>query len=263
MTPEMTEALSKVMALSQAALLTGWFVFLRIGAAMALLPVFGDQSVPVRVRLALALGFTLIVAPAVADRIAPLAASGEVIGLPLVTETLAGLAIGLAVRLFIMALQMAGTIAAQSTSLSQFFGGAGVEPQPAISQLMVVAGMALAVMYGLHVQLAKLLLLSYDLLPPGQFPAGNGMAEWGISHITHAVALAFSLAAPFVIASLIYNIAIGVINKSMPSLMVSFVGAPALALGGLVLLLLILPLSMGAWITDLGRFFANPFGLAP
>ena len=44
-------------------------------------------------------------------------------------------------------------------------------------------------------------------------------------------ALALSLAAPFVIASLLYNVALGVINKAMPQLMVAFVGAPAITCG--------------------------------
>ena len=50
-------------------------------------------------------------------------------------------------------------------------------------------------------------------------------------------ALAFSLAAPFVTAALLYNIALGVINRAMPQLSVTFIGAPALTAGGLLLIL--------------------------
>ncbi len=263
MSPELAAKTMALFSLSQQALAVGFFVFLRVGAAMALLPVFGEQSVPVRVRLGLALAFTLVVSPAVAAQIAPLVTAEKANLAPLFTETLAGLMLGLSVRLFFLALQMAGTIAAQSVSLSQFFGGAGVEPQPAISQLLVVGGMCLAVLYGLHIQLAQLLVLSYDMLPPGVFPTALDSSQWGIASISHAVALAFSLAAPFVIASLIYNVALGVINRAMPQLMVSFVGAPALALGGLLLLFLGLPLSMGIWVGDITRFLAEPFAGEP
>lgn len=261
MTPEITNALIQLTLLTREGLLAGFFIFLRVGAAMALIPAFGEQSVPARVRLALAVAFTCIVAPAVSSQTAALVVGGEVIGFPLITETLAGISIGISVRLFVLALQMAGTIAAQSTSLSQFFGGAGVEPQPAISQLLVVAGLALAVMAGLHVRLAEFIVLSYDVLPAGAFPSVDDLTKWGLGQITHAVYLAFSLAAPFVIASLIYNVALGIINRAMPSLMVSFVGAPALALGGLLLLLLVLPLAMGIWLTDLNQFLADPFAV--
>ncbi|MFC3118840.1 flagellar biosynthetic protein FliR [Jhaorihella thermophila] len=38
--------------------------------------------------------------------------------------------------------------------------------------------------------------------------------------------LPFSLSAPFVIASLLYNLTLGAINRAMPQLMVTLVGAP-------------------------------------
>ena len=85
----------------------------------------------------------------------------------------AGLAIGIVIRLFVLALQIAGSIAAQSTSLAQIFGGATVDPQPAIGHVLLVAGLALAVMLGLHVRLAQVLILSYEILPAGQMPGAS------------------------------------------------------------------------------------------
>ncbi len=248
---------------AQGLLATGFVVFLRVGAAMALLPAFGEQSVPARVRIALGLGLTVIVLPAVAGRVAPLGEVGTLSALPLATEVVAGLAIGLGLRLFVLALQMAGTIAAQATSLSQFFGGAGVEPQPAISQLLVVAGLALAVKAGLHVRVVELIVQSYDVIPPGRFPSRDALSGWGIAGVARAVSLAFSLAAPFILASLLYNVALGVINRAMPQLSVSFVGAPALSLGGLGLLVIVLPVALWVWRSALLSYLAAPFDVMP
>ncbi len=75
-----------------------------------------------------------------------------------------------------------------------------------------------------------------------------------------AFALAFSLAAPFTIASFVYNLALGVINRAMPQLMVTFVGAPAITLGGLALLLVSAPILLGIWHQCLVDFIADPFG---
>ncbi|MGY6410606.1 MAG: flagellar biosynthetic protein FliR [Alkalilacustris sp.] len=261
MTPETADALAILMGFGQEVILAGFVVFFRVGAAMALMPAFGEQVVPMRVRLGLGLAFTLIVAPAMAPE--ALAVAGAPGGWlrALGTEVVAGLAIGLALRLFVIALQTGGTIAAQATSLAQFFGGAGVDPQPAISQLLVVAGLALAVMAGLHVRLAELLLLSYSFMPMGEFPAGWMLAEWGVAQVARAFALAFSLAAPFVVAALIYNMALGAINRAMPQLMVAFVGAPALTLGGLILLFLVVPGALAVWLAALGGFLADPTAL--
>lgn len=261
MTPETAQALAGLLALGREALMAGFVVFLRVGAAMALLPAFGEQVVPMRVRLGLALAFTLVVAPAVAPEAAALAARPNGWIRALATEVAAGLALGIALRLFVMALQTAGTIAAQATSLAQFFGGAGVDPQPAISQLLVVGGLALAVMAGLHVRLAELFVLSYTLMPAGVFVPGWALAEWGVAQVARAFSLAFSLAAPFVVAALVYNMALGAINRAMPQLMVAFVGAPALTLGGLVLLLLVVPGALAVWLGALGGFLSDPFSL--
>ena len=230
-------------------------VFLRVGAAMALLPAFGEQSVPQRLRLVLSLAFTAIVAPTVGP--VPNPETGVL--LPLAVEVLVGLALGISLRLFIVALQVAAAIAAQATSLSQLFGGVGPEPQPAIANLLVMAGLALAVVSGLHVHVAQLLILSYQMLPAGTVPGSNDMAQWGVAQVAHAFALGFALAAPFTIASLLYNIALGVINRALPALMVSFIGAPALALGGIALMAIVAPLVLLIWQQSFQAYLAQPF----
>ncbi|WP_408633702.1 flagellar biosynthetic protein FliR [Pseudorhodobacter aquimaris] len=237
-----------------------FLVFVRVGAVMALLPAFGEQSVPQRVRLALTVCFTMIIAPAV---VAQAPGIEEGFTLPLATEAVAGLALGIGFRMFVFALQIAGTLVAQSTSLSQLFGGQGAEPQPAISHVFVMAGLALAVVSGLHVRVAEVLILSYNVLPFGVFPDSSIMSDWGVSQIRTAFSLAFSMAAPFLAASVIYNIALGVINRAMPQLMVVLVGAPALTLGGLVLMAVATPLMLSLWMTAFDAYLANPYLVAP
>ena len=119
-------------------------VFLRVGAVVALLPGFGEQVIPARVRLGVALAFALIVWPALPPRT-------DTAALPvyLASEVAIGLLLGAGLRLMVHALQIAGTIAAQSTSLAQFLGGAGADPQPAMAQVLMLAGITLALLAGL------------------------------------------------------------------------------------------------------------------
>lgn len=256
----MTGLVAELTALGETWLAVAFAVFLRVGAAMALFPAFGERSVPERIRLMLALGFTLIVIPAAEPVVAPAIDGGVRPITFLLTETIAGLAIGISIRLFVLALQVAGAMAAQATSLSQIFGGQNADPQPAMGHVLMVSGLALAVMLGLHIRLAEVLIVSYDIFPPGALPGAELLSSWGLSRIAKAFALAFTLAAPFVIASLIYNVALGVINRAMPQLMVAFVGAPAITAGGLVLLVITTPIALGLWHDALGVFLANPFG---
>ncbi|TCP61183.1 flagellar biosynthetic protein FliR [Rhodovulum bhavnagarense] len=253
----MTFVFDELMAPWQGLTLAGIFVFIRVGAVLALLPAFGEQTVPVRVRLALALAFAVVVAPAVSPAIA---VQPGLAPLALSVEVAAGLAMGLVLRLMILALQMAGDIAAQATSLSQMLGGTTMDPQPAMGRLMVMAGLALATMTGLHVRAAEAMILSYQVLPVGQLPPAAVLADWGVTEIARAFALAVRLAMPFVAAAFLYNLGIGVINKAMPQLMVAFVGAPAITAGGLGLLLLALPPLLDLWRARLDGVLLMPFG---
>lgn len=257
---ELIAGLSQLLGLAQGIAWAVALAFVRIGALVALMPGLGDPSVPQRVKLALVVAFTLVVSPVLADRIGPdttpsfLALGGEVV---------VGLLLGVGMRLFVVALQTAAAMIAQATTLSQLFSGAAPEPQPAIGNLLVMAGVALAMAAGLHVRAAELLLLSYNLLPAGAPLSAAAGADWGLDLIGRTFALAFSLAAPFVIASLIYNLALGVINRAMPALMVSMVGAPALTLGALALMAVATPMILAAWLDAFSGHMVEPFAIRP
>lgn len=256
--PEVTAELAALAGLAQAQAWGAFLAFLRVGAAMALLPAFGEQSVPMRVRLVLTLAFTLVVWPALPP---PDPAAGPAVAVA--GEVLAGLILGAGLRLVVMALQIAGTIAAQATSLSQLFGGTAGEPAPAAANLLVLAGLALAVSQGLHVKAAGLFILSYDLLPAGRLPLPEDAAAWGVARVAQAFGFAFALAMPFVLAATVFNVALGVINRAMPMLMVAFVGAPALTLGALTLLAVAAPHLLDVWAGLMDRALAAPLAAAP
>ena len=253
--------LEEVVALTQAQLWLGFVVFLRVAATVSLLPGFGEQSLPMRVKLAVSIAFTVIVSASLST--IPPVFSVDALVVLAATETITGALMGLGIRLFILALQTAGAIAAQSTSLSQILGGAAIEPIPAMGYVLNVGAIALALMAGLHVKAAQLLIHSYVLLPMGLFSAGSDVADWGLAQVARAFELAFVLAAPFVLMSVLYNLALGVINKAMPQLMVAFVGAPVITLGGLFMLFLAAPTMLAVWLSALDQFLANPFGARP
>lgn len=231
---------------------SGFLVFLRCGAALALAPAFGEQTIPLRVRLGISIAMTFAVAPAVSAPAAPGAAE-------MLAETVNGLLLGAGFRLFVLALQTAGMIASQATSLAQLFTGAAAEPQSSFSAVLLLSGLALACMSGLHVKLAEALIASHFVLPQGRFPNGADVAGWGVAGVSRSFSLAFALAAPFLIAGALYNIALGAINRAMPTLMVVMVGAPALTFGGLALLALMAPMMLQLWLGALDRFLISPF----
>ncbi len=252
--------LAEILRLSTDLLWLNFIVFLRVGPVMSLFPGFGEQSVPRRIKLILALALTIVISPALAQQLAPMVQNPPPLAWLILTETGVGLLIGIGIRLFILALQTAGSIAAQATSLSQILGGASITPLPAFGHLLTVGGLALAMMLNLHVRVAEMMVLTYGLFPGAELPDAASVSMWGIHRIASAFALAFTLAAPFVIVAVLYNLTLGIINRAMPQLMVIFVGAPAITAAGLMLLMLLAPTILHIWVQALQSFISNPFG---
>lgn len=265
--------IGQIFSFSEADLNVLLAVFVRVGAVAALLPGFGEQMTPSRVKLIAALAFTAIIWPAVTPALAPEAAApgglGPIgssptppfmLGRLLLAEAVCGLALGVAIRFFVMALQLAGSMAAQATSVAQIFGGGATpDPMPAIGNILTIAGIALALAAGLHIKVVAAIMQSYEVLPFGVFPVAGDLGAWGVARASAAFSLAFSLAAPFVVAALIYNVALGAINRAMPQLMVAFVGAPAITAGALFLLLTAGPVALMYWSGRLDVALAAPF----
>ena len=257
------EALAPFLDVAAASLYAIAGVFARVGAAVALLPGFGETGLPTRVKLGAAVVFAMVVWPAVAPVAAtPTDAAG--FGLTIAAEAVAGLLIGLSARLLIFALQIAGAIAAQATSVAQMFGeGLTADPQPAYSNVLAVAGIALAFALGLPAWAASAMIGSYATIPFGAFPPDADVARWGVARVAGAFETAIGIATPFLVTAFAYNVALGAINKAMPQLMVAFVGAPAITAGALLMMFLVTPLALSLWGGHMQAVLLDPFGAMP
>lgn len=258
----MSELLGQFLGIAQDLLWAGFLVLLRVGALIGLLPGIGERAVSMRVRLGLALTLSVLLAPTVQ---LPSVIPAEVIGIFIlgIGEIAIGLVIGLSIRFLAHGLLVAGSIVAQATSLAQLFGSAMADgPQPAIALVLYWGGLALFMITGMPLQIVISLSQSYQFLPIGSGIDMIWSMNWVVQAVSYAFALGFALAAPFVVSALLYNVAMGVINKAMPQLMVSFVGAPALTLGGLLLLLVAAPVVLSVWYDALQTHGLTPFGIS-
>lgn len=236
-------------------------VFTRIGAALFLVPGFGERAVPVRIRLGAALALAALLVPLVAPGAPEGPEHVSDLARLILAEAMAGLLIGLAFRLLVIALQTAGSVAAQNLSISQMFGaGVAPEPEPTIATLLAMGGIVLALMAGLHVHLVVALAGLYRVLPFGLIPAAGEAADWTVGRVAEAFSLGISLALPFIAIGFAYNLALGALSRAMPQLLVSLVGAPLLIGLGLGVLYVALPELFAHWGATLGRVLADPLG---
>ena len=239
-----------------AAAILGSFLlaFLRIGAVLALLPALGNRLLPARIRLACGFALAAAVAPTLGEPI-------DITPAIIATEATIGLAIGAVLRFMAQALIMAGMMAAQMTSLAQLFGT--VEPSSAIGNVLNLAGLALLMAAGLPLMIVDLLIRSYEIFPIGLPPVAGDLARWGIGRVGEAFALAFGLAAPFALLAILYNLAMGILNRAMPQLMVAMVGAPAITWASALLLFLAAPLMLIVWRAAMIAAIGDPIGGRP
>ena len=212
-------------------------VFARIGAAMSFLPGIGETTVPVRVRLLLALAVAAALFPAtpLADGLALRAPSAFV--LLFAVEAGVGLWIGLAARILFSALQFAGFQIGTAIGLSNAFApGLGTfEGSTMVASGLLMAGIALIFATDLHHHVVVALLDSYRVFPPGAFPTGD-LARQIAAAAAESFRIGLSITAPFYAMGLLLNLGLGLANRMMPTLPVFFVAIPVLMASGFAVL---------------------------
>ncbi|MGE3148622.1 MAG: flagellar biosynthetic protein FliR [Pseudorhodoplanes sp.] len=225
-------------------------VFARIGTMVMLLPGIGEMSVPVRVRLTIALILAAVLMPLHRNAYQiDLTSLGPVLFM-LGTELLVGAVLGITARLLISALQVAGTVVAQQMGLGFV---TAVDPTQGqqnviVGNFLMVLGVTLIFATNLHYLVIAALNDSYRLFSPGEIPAVEDIA----AHVTRMAAAAFKIgvqiSAPFLVFGLLFNLGLGVLSRLMPQMQVFFVGLPLSIFLGFLILLLVVGAMMTAFL---------------
>jgi flagellar biosynthetic protein FliR len=112
------------------------------------------------------------------------------------------------------------------------------EHVPALVPIVTLSATVLFFLTDQHWELLRGLISSYRIWRPAVgITSDNGVAQL-VDHLSQGFTLALRIASPFVIYSIIVNLAIGLANKLTPSIPVYFISLPFVLLGGLVLLYL-------------------------
>jgi flagellar biosynthetic protein FliR len=225
-------------------------VLARVGATFALLPGLGESSIPAVVKAGLILTMTILLLPIIEPSLPPRPASEIALALMMMTETLNGLWFGWLARVLTSSLPLAGQFIADFTGLSNV-----LMPSPdlgsqtsAISRLYEVAVPTLILSTGLYTLPFSALAGYYTLIPPGTAVWAPDSAAMTVTVVAESFNLAIRLSAPFILAAVAWNVAIGLMARLVPRLQIFFVAMPGqIGLGLLLLSLLAVPL-IGAWM---------------
>jgi flagellar biosynthesis protein FliR len=221
------------------AVLSALLVFCRVGGCLMLIPAIASAHTPMQVRLMLSLGASLAVSVSLGefDGVREAASNtGRMLSLVAI-ETSKGLFIGFMARFFFASLQFVAEAAANAIGLSQVETDADSgQSQPALTSLLTMTASALFVITDQHLEVLRALVQSYGVLT-----FGTGLDKYSsmtsiVGVLGDASLLALQVCSPFLVFGVVINFAFGILNKLAPQVPVTFISAPFLIGGGLMLL---------------------------
>jgi flagellar biosynthesis protein FliR len=224
--------------------------FGRIGAMVMLMPGLGEASIPVRIKLAIALLLTLIMLPLHRQDYHVDMQSLTSLLVLMLQEIFIGVVLGATARVTLSALQVAGSVIAQQMGLGFV---TSVDPSQGqqgllIGNFLTMLGVTLLFAIDSHHLVIAALNESYAIFSPGETMSSGDVAALATRAFAGAFKIGLQLSAPFLVFGIIFNIGLGVLGRLMPQMQVYFVGSPLAILAGFLIFAAVLAAIMGSFL---------------
>ncbi|MDQ0319177.1 flagellar biosynthetic protein FliR [Pararhizobium capsulatum DSM 1112] len=229
--------------------------FCRIGGCIMVMPGFSTARVSVNIRLLLAAAISMAILPIMWDQIYPqVTGKGHTYIYLIATETVIGSVIGLISRYYVLGLQFAGTVLTMMIGFNAPPSADVLEdtPENQLTNMISFAGLMMLFMLDFHHVMIESLVDSYKVMPIGVGFDPQGVLITLTNALETTFMIMLRLASPFLIYGLLFNLAIGLVNKLAPAIPIYFISLPYLIMGGMFLLYL--------GIAAMLKLFADGFG---
>ena len=212
-------------------------VFLRTGAFFLGIPLFAGKLIPVKVRTAFGLLFSILINPLVP---ANLELANHFAGAILLSlnEICIGLLLAMTLRMIFFAVELAGHLISYeiglmaSNSVNPLLGST----DSTITTLLYYFSMLIFFVAGIHYDVLKAFILSFEILPIGSyFLSASPMVEYA-REVSNVFVIGTLIAAPFIALNFMINISFAVLGKAVPKMNVFMTSFSIRILSGLVLL---------------------------
>ena len=212
-------------------------VFLRTGAFFLGIPLFAGKLIPVKVSTAFGLLFSILINPLVP---ANLELANHFAGAILLSlnEICIGLLLAMTVRMIFFAVELAGHLISYeiglmaSNSVNPLLGST----DSTITTLLYYFSMLIFFVAGIHYDILKAFILSFEILPIGSyFLSASPMVEYA-REVSNVFVIGTLIAAPFIALNFMINISFAVLGKAVPKMNVFMTSFSIRILSGLVLL---------------------------
>tara|TARA_R110000782_G_scaffold138971_3_gene231458 strand:+ start:1825 stop:2601 length:777 start_codon:yes stop_codon:yes gene_type:complete len=226
--------------------------FFRIAGLLMTAPIIGTRSVPVRVRISMALVITMVIFPIIpaAPQIDPVSLQGALVS---VQQIIIGVGMGLSMRVIFTALELAGQAIGQlmGLMLASMVDPLNGNQVPIIGQFYLLLATLLFLVVDGHLMMIRVLAESFTSMPIGT----TGISKTGAWEVLmwtgHIITTAVIIALPALVSLLIVNLSFGVMTRSAPSLNIFAVGFPVMIILGVIIILI----SLNSFIPHMMNMF--------
>ena len=226
--------------------------FVRVGAILFALPIFGDEPVSVRVRVLLSLAVCMAIIPVLpADWTAAQPRDLLEFGLAAGQQAIIGLIIGFVAKVIFDGLVAAASICGYQMGFgtaSLMMPGANdhMDAFQAFHRVLVII---IFFSLNLHHLFFEAIFQTFQFIKPGHLHMTRDLAEYLLKCTSGLFAVALQMAAPILVALSFTTAAMGLVARTVPEFNVFTASFPVSFFVGLMVYLACIPLFPG-WMND-------------
>lgn len=228
--------------------------FFRITGLLMTAPIIGTRSVPVRVRISIAVVITMVIVPIIppVPQIDPISLKGTLIS---IQQVIIGIGMGLSIRVIFIALELAGQAIGQlmGLMLASMVDPLNGNQVPIIGQFYLLLASLLFLVVDGHLMMIRVLAESFISMPI----ATTGLSKNGAWEVLmwtgRIINTAVVIALPALVSLLIVNLSFGVMTRSAPSLNIFAVGFPVMIILGVIIIFV----SLNSFIPHMMNMFED------
>ena len=225
----------------------------RLTGMMLFAPFFGSVAIPARVKAILVLALTALLYPMLSSRMPQVAISQW----PMIAfgELTIGVALGVATNLVFDGVQMAGSV----LSVQMGYSLVNImDPQTQVESTVLATfhqmiAMLIFLRLNVHFWILRALARSFDYLPASTGHFGAGFTAAVLQAGSSVFAIGIQIAAPVLAATILADIALGLLGKASPQLPLLILGPAVKSVLGIVVLIS----ALKYWPGIFERLFVN------
>lgn len=239
-----------------------WLTMTRISIVMFMLPIFSTNNIPVLVKAAVTLIFTLAVWPHLSLSGAHMPDHVFDMVLIILGEVFIGLVLGMAINFLFMGIQSGGELLGYQMGFTMInFADPLTGNNTGITAYFIwmVSLLTFLALDG-HLYMIKGFAASFNILPPGSLYIGDDIL-WEILNLSAQIfVLALKIATPVMVALFMVETALGLVARTSPQIHIMEFGFPikiGIGFFFLGLLLLVMSQQVEVFIRGMDAMMAN------